>query len=272
MASGPPQSPPGPAGQSSPAGPADWFGAVAADYVRFRLTYPEAFFERFAARAPDRDRVWDCGCGSGQASLALARHFRHVLATDASAAQLAAAAPQERVEYRLASATASGLPSGSVSAVLVAAAVHWFAGPAFDAEVCRVARPGAALAWIGYLPVRMPTPELRQWFDGFYGVTLEPWWPPQRQLVDSAYASLAFPGQEWPFPPDLQIERRWDLPTFLGHLGTWSALQRAREQGVDPLPAAAAQLERLWPEGGRGRLLLVWPFMGRWGRLSPAGP
>ena len=114
----------------------------------------------------------------------------------------------------------------------------------------------------------MPTPELRHWFSCFYGGTLEPWWPPQRQLVDGSYASLPFPGDEWPFPRDLQIERQWDLPTFLGHLGTWSAVQRARAQGLDPLVAAAQDLRPLWPGEGRGRLSLVWPFMGRWGCLD----
>ncbi|MFM7675951.1 MAG: class I SAM-dependent methyltransferase [Synechococcus sp.] len=241
---------------------------MAADYARFRLTYPEVFFERFAARSPDRSRVWDCGCGSGQASLALARQFAEVVATDASAEQLAAAPDHGRVRYHQASATASGLEDQSVSAVLVAAAVHWFAGPTFDAEVRRVARPGAALAWIGYLPMRMPTPELRFWFEAFYGETLGPWWPPQRQLVDSSYASLSFPAEEWPFPRDLQIERQWDLPTFLGHLGTWSAVQRARSQGLDLLGAAAEELRPLWPEQGRAPLRLAWPFMGRWGCLS----
>jgi SAM-dependent methyltransferase len=259
-----------PGQSSSPGAPAAsrWFGAVAGDYARYRLTYPEPFFARFAARCPQRDRVWDCGCGSGQASLALARHFSEVIATDASAEQLAAAAAQERVLYRCASATASGLEPASVSGVMVAAAVHWFAGPAFDAELRRVARPGAAMAWIGYLPVHMPSAALRAWFETFYSDTLAPWWPPERRLVDNAYQDLTFPAEEWPFPDDLAIERHWDLATFLGHLGTWSAVQRAREQGVDPLVEAERDLRALWPRNGAAPIDLTWPFMGRWGRIG----
>ncbi len=246
-------------------GSAQLFGAVAGNYARYRLTYPAAFFERFAASCPERERVWDCGCGNGQASLALAEHFAAVIATDASPEQLAASFPQPRVSYRCAPAQASGLEECSVDGVLVAAAVHWFAGEAFNAEVQRVARPGAVMAWIGYLPVRLPAEPLQRWFDRFYARDLAPWWPQERRWVDASYAGLAFPGREWPFPVDLLIERHWDLATFLGHLGTWSAVQRAREQGWDPVPAAAAELCQIWPGGGTEPLPLAWPFMGRWG-------
>jgi len=66
------------------------------------------------------------------------------------------------------------LEPASVDGVLVAAAVHWFAGEAFNAEVRRVARPGAVMAWIGYLPLRLQQPDLQRQLDHFYGTTLEP--------------------------------------------------------------------------------------------------
>lgn len=72
--------------------PADLFGAVAGAYARYRPTYPDAFLDAFVGQlsgAPPQ--VWDCACGSGQASLALAQRGVRVLATDASAAQLASA-------------------------------------------------------------------------------------------------------------------------------------------------------------------------------------
>ena len=49
---------------------ADLFGAVSVAYGRHRPTYPEAFFEAFAAHLKPASGaaplVWDCGCGSGQ--------------------------------------------------------------------------------------------------------------------------------------------------------------------------------------------------------------
>ena len=244
------------------------FGAVSRAYASHRPTYPAAFFAAFAAHCPGQDSVWDCGCGSGQASLALAEQFQQVWASDASAEQLQQAPAHPRIHYRQAPASASGLAPASVDGVLVAAAVHWFAGEAFNAEVRRVARDGAAMAWIGYLPLQLAAAELQACLDQFYGITLEPWWPAERQWVDQRYAGLPFPGEEWPFPDQLWIERHWNLSDLLGYLGTWSAVERARQQGLDPLTPLGADLLALWPDQGRQRLLVRWPFMGRWGRIS----
>jgi len=241
---------------------------VAADYAAFRPTYPPAFFAAFASHCAARNVVWDCGCGNGQAALDLAAQFARVEASDASAAQLAQAVRHPRIRYRQAPAHASGLAGASVDGVLVAAAIHWFAGAEFSAEVRRVARPGAAMAWIGYLPLQLDCAPLQALLDRFYNEDLAPWWPPQRQLVDRAYADLEFPGRECPFPRGLWIERQWDLARLLGYLGTWSAVQAAREQGVEPLAELGRELAGHWPEQGATPLLLRWPFMGRWGRIG----
>jgi SAM-dependent methyltransferase len=248
------------------------FGAVAAAYARHRLTYPASFFELLLQHLPADPLVWDCGCGSGQASLDLADRGARVIATDASAAQLAAAQPHPRITYRQAPAEASSLATASVDGVLVAAAVHWFAGETFNSEVRRVSKPGAVLAWIGYLPLRLAEPGLQAVLDGFHNGTLAPWWPAERRWVEQSYAGLAFPGEDWLFPPGLWIERRWTLAELLAHIGTWSAVQRSREAGTDPLPTLAAELTPLWPDQGAGVLRVRWPFMGRWGRVRPAGP
>ncbi|MEY2643466.1 MAG: hypothetical protein RLZZ611_115 [Cyanobacteriota bacterium] len=247
----------------------DLFGAVAAAYAQHRPTYPAAWFGRFAARCGHRRRVWDCGCGNGQASLALAEVFDEVVATDASPNQIEEAIAHPRIRYSCAPASASGLPAGSVDAVLVAQAVHWFAGEAFNAEVLRVARPGAVLAWIGYLTPQLPDPELQERFDRFYGDTLQPWWAPERDWVDRRYAGLPFPGQEWPFPDDLQIERHWSLEAFLNYLATWSAVESAQRHGEHVLAGLEQELISQWPEQGQRPLLIRWPLMGRWGPIHP---
>jgi SAM-dependent methyltransferase len=251
------------------ADPAGLFGAVSSAYARHRPTYPEAFMDAFRERlqpaAEEPPLVWDCGCGSGQAALALAQRGVRVIATDPSAAQLTAATAHPLINCRQASAEASGLAAGSVEGVMVATAVHWFAGQAFNAEVRRVCRPGAVMAWIGYLPLLLPDPALQQTFDRFYSVTLEPWWPPQRRWVDQSYAGLPFPGVEWSFPADLWIERSWDLPQLLGYLGTWSAVQAARQAGQELLAPLATELAKIWPGSSGTAVPLRWPFMGRWG-------
>jgi len=103
-------------------------------------------FAWLAGVVPALDAVWDCGCGSGQASVALAAHFKVVHATDVAAEQIAAAKPHLRVRYSVAPAEHCGLPDASVDLVTVAQALHWFDVDAFYAEARRVARPGALIA------------------------------------------------------------------------------------------------------------------------------
>ncbi len=248
------------------------FGAVAAAYARHRITYPAAFYGDFLARLPANPLVWDCGCGSGQASVDLAAAGARVIATDASAAQLAVASPHPRIRYQQADATASGLADASLDGVLVAAAVHWFAGEPFNAEVRRVCKAGAVMAWIGYLPLLLPNARLQTPLDAFHNGTLAPWWPAERQWVERSYAGLVFPGEEWPFPTGLWIERHWSLNELIAHIGTWSAVQRSREAGSDPLPALQAELIALWPAAGTTPLTVRWPFMGRWGQVRSTRP
>ena len=248
------------------------FGAVATAYARHRLTYPKAFFTAFRRHLRAEPLVWDCGCGNGQASLDLAALGIRVLATDASAAQLAAAPTHPGITYRQATATASGLEPVSIDGVLVAAAVHWFAGEAFNTEVRRVVKPGALMAWIGYLPLLLPEPPLQALITDFHTRILAPWWPAERRWVEQSYGGLVFPGEEWPFPHDLWIERHWNLAELIAHIGTWSAVQRCREAGTDPLPPLATAFTPLWPEQGESALLVRWPFMGRWGAVRPAAP
>src|SRR2546426_10335114 len=56
----------------------------------------------------------------------LADRFARVIATDASAEQIAQAAPHPKVGYRCAPAETSGLPNGAVDLAVAAQAVHWF--------------------------------------------------------------------------------------------------------------------------------------------------
>src|SRR5216117_1205307 len=67
------------------------FSTVAREYASFRPGYPPELFAWLARVSPACDAVWDCGCGSGQASTALAEHFTVVYATDIASEQIAAA-------------------------------------------------------------------------------------------------------------------------------------------------------------------------------------
>ena len=53
----------------------DHFSQLAASYAQFRPQYPGALYDWIAAQCAARERAWDCACGSGQATLALAELY-----------------------------------------------------------------------------------------------------------------------------------------------------------------------------------------------------
>src|SRR5690349_11550527 len=103
----------------------DDFSRQAPEYQRYRPHYPDALFAYLARVAPGQTLALDCGTGNGQAATGLAAHFAAVIATDASARQIANAEPHPRVTYRVAPANQSGLADHSVDLITVAQALHW---------------------------------------------------------------------------------------------------------------------------------------------------
>lgn len=242
----------------------DHFSDLAQDYARFRPHYPDRLFAALAALAPAHGRAWDCATGNGQAARGLAPWFAEVIATDASAAQLAAASGPAHVGFAVAPAEASGLPAASVDLILVAQAAHWFDLPAFYAEAARVLRPGGVLALLTYSGVRI-NPALDPLLRDFHHGLLGPYWPPERAHVERDYRDLPFPWPELPFPPQ-EMTAAWTLDQLIGYLGTWSATRAYREaRGEDPLPPLRARLLPAWGDPGRPRAVR-WPLPLRIGR------
>ena len=112
----------------------DHFSAVAADYASARPEYPDALYAWIAQAAPARGRVWEAGCGSGQATRGLARRFNRVHATDPSAAQVAQAVGPANAAFAVEPGERCSLPDASADAACVAQALHWFDRHAFFAE------------------------------------------------------------------------------------------------------------------------------------------
>lgn len=240
----------------------DHFSHASDDYRRWRPLYPPAMFAWLASLAPGREAAWDCATGNGQAAGGLAAHFARVVATDASAAQVAEAEPFANVEYRVAPAEASGLPDSSVQMVTVAQALHWFDVDRFHAEVRRVLVPGGIVAEWGY-GLALIDDGIGAVVRHFSEVTIGAHWPPERALVEEGYATLPFPFERIDAPP-FAMTARWDLPRFLAYLGTWSGLARCRRAtGSDPLPALESKLRTMW--GDREREVR-WPLALRAGR------
>lgn len=230
---------------NSDGGFADHFSAHADAYAAYRPTYPVALVDYLAELAPRTGLAWEAGCGSGQLSAALAERFDRVIAMDASAEQLARAAPHPRIEFRRARAEDSGLPAarGTESAAndgpsgadlaVAAQAAHWFDIEGYYAEVRRVTAPDAAIAFVSYGPTCI-APDIDPIVEQFRVGTLAPHWAPQRRHVEDGYRSLPFPFAEVE-PPELEMRVEWRLSDVLAYVRTWSALrslQRSQRQSL----------------------------------------
>lgn len=245
----------------------DHFSRDSSAYAAWRPRYPRELFAWLASAAPGRSLAWDAGTGNGQAAVALAEYFARVVATDPSASQLANAAPHPRVEYRQA-AEAAGLDSSSADLVTVAQALHWFDRDRFWVEARRVLRPGGVVAVWCYELQRI-TPEVDRVVEEFYHETVGPYWTPERRLVEQGYRTVEFPFQEFEVPV-FAMAADWSVEQELGYLGTWSAVNRMRDQtGQDPVAMVAPLLRTAWPDGAR--LRVEWPLSVRAGRVETAG-
>jgi SAM-dependent methyltransferase len=246
----------------------DHFSAVAADYAQARPEYPPSLFAWIASVAPARRLAWDAGCGSGQASRALAAHFDRVFATDPSAAQVAAATAPANVAFAVEPGERCSLGDASADAACVAQALHWFDRAAWFAECERVLAPGGVLVAWGYQDIQAP-PGLEDAFVAFHAAIAGDW-PAERADVDAGYA-----GYAWPFeplaPPALALEADWPLARLLGYLSSYSATRRHRVRtGDDPVARFAPAIAAAWGDAAATQRLR-WPLFvharrkpGRW--------
>lgn len=245
---------------------ADHFSAHAAQYARFRPDYPPALFTWLRRIVTQHRLAWDCATGNGQAAVALAEHFDSVVATDGSAAQLAAATPHPRVRYVCATAERSGLRSASADIVTVAQALHWLDLARFYREVNRVVVRGGTIAVWSYGQVRVE-PRIDEVVDTLYRETIGSYWPSERAHVDNGYRDLAFPFEPIR-SPSFEMARQWTLDQLLGYIGTWSAVQRYRRaNGGAELGDFAARLAARWGDPSTTRQV-NWPLLVRAGRVG----
>ncbi len=236
----------------------DHFSGHAAEYAKFRPHYPDELFEHLASISPRHELAWDCATGNGQAAVGLARHFEKVIATDASAQQIESAEPDKRISYRVAPAEASGIDSASVDLILVAQALHWFDLDRFFTEAKRVLKDDGVLAISSYKVLEI-TPEIDVIIWKFYRETTGPFWPPERDLVETDYKDIQLPFPELPHR-QFEMRTRWNLNQLLGYLRTWSATQRfIAARGFDPVDSLAEELGTVWknPEEVRE---IKWPL------------
>ena len=237
----------------------DYFSTASDAYKRFRPRYPAELYEYLASVAPATGLAWDCGCGNGQAAVALASRFHEVIASDASAAQIAQAQPAPNLEYRVSPAEQIGAEDSSLDLITVAQAIHWFDHQRFFAEVDRTLKPGGILAAWGYQLLYTDT-GLDPVIAHFHSQKVGPYWPPERALLDEGYTRITFPYPREKTPAFF-MRTRWRFSHLLGYLNTWSAVkQYEKALGSNPIEEEFPALMAAWGNVGAEKDI-YWPLI-----------
>jgi SAM-dependent methyltransferase len=187
------------------------FGHAAEAYERGRPGYAEAALD--ALELPPDALVLDLAAGTGKLTRQLVSRFARVLAVeplDEMRAVLARVVPE--AEALPGSADAIPLPDGSVDAVFVGEAFHWFASDDVLREIARVLRPRGILAILfnqvdGDFEPKLPD----AFWDAYHDLAIQ---KPPEHTVSTGLWRAPFPG---PFDP--LTEARYPNPVELDRDG-----------------------------------------------------
>jgi SAM-dependent methyltransferase len=219
----------------------DNFSGHAADYARYRPTYPHELITQLASMAPAQQLAWDCATGNGQVAAMLSPLFEQVVATDISEPQLRNAVQLPNIHYRVEQAEQSSLADQSADLIVVAQAVHWFDFDRFYHEVSRVLKPDGIIAVIGY-DLLTTHPALDKVIQHFYSDVLGTYWDSERSYLDEGYRTIPFPFQELELP-HYSSSYTWAPDELLHYLNTWSAVKHyEKKQGHNPVQQMEKQL------------------------------
>lgn len=243
----------------------DNFSNISDQYAKFRPTYPQTIYDFIYPLLSQRDSAWDCGTGTGQVALELARDFETVYATDISAQQLEKAPPADNIIYSVQQAEQTHFPTDSFDLITVAQAIHWFDFDKFNQEVQRVGRANSIIALFGYELLNI-TPEIDHIIKVLYTEIVGPYWDPERRHIEQRYQSIPFPYRELETPDIVNI-KLWSIDNVLGYLHTWSAVQHfEKAKGNNPVQLIEQELRQAW--GATEMRKVNFPIIFKVGRIK----
>lgn len=227
----------------------DLFSKQSDLYARYRPTYPKELYEYIFSFVKEKNIVWDCATGNGQAAVVLADHFKKVIATDISAAQIEKAIHKENIEYLVCSAESTPFEENTFDLVTVAQAYHWIKWSEFKKEVTRVCKPGAIIAVWMYYNHNTGDERITRLVHDFYENVTKPYWDYERKYVEEKYSTVEFDYELLPAKTFESI-LEWKREDLIGYISSWSAIQKfIKDNGHSPVPIIEEEIKKLWPEG-----------------------
>ncbi|KAM9851170.1 putative methyltransferase [Aulostomus maculatus] len=213
----------------------------AASYWKYRISPSDGLIQKMLEflekqKGGPFQLAVDVGCGSGQGTVLLAKHFASVVGTDVSAAQLELALKHNQeanITYRQCVAEELPFADSSVDLVTAMSAFHWFDRPRFLREAHRVLKPRGCLALLNYtIDMELSRPDccpdtINQVCKEFYAA-LQPYRSPHLgsssiELYREAYASISYSEKEW--QECVLVRRSMPLSSYMGMVETFSSYQ-----------------------------------------------
>lgn len=230
------------------------------------LLTPKELFEYLSDLASNRNLVWDCATGNGQAARGLIDYFESVYATDPSEEQLKNSIAHPKITYKIEKAESTTLDAKSVDLITVAQAMHWFDFDMFFSEVKRVLKPKGIIAiWTYGLP--KISAEIDQLTLHFQTDVVGEFWQKENQFVSEEYKTIPFPFKEIE-TPSFKFQKKITLQDLKGLFYSWSATQRYQDKnGTDPLLEIDKELLKLWSESEYNKLA-TWNIFLRVGSVA----
>ena len=198
---------------------------AAPDYRRFRPPVPAPVVRRLVGAAARRDHALDVGCGTGQVTFALSRHFTSVIGADSDEAMLSearrAALDQvvHGVQFRQSRAPELGGIAGTFDLITFCRSFHWMDRPATLARIrgllhrsSRVAIMGDGTFWTGETSWEKALKALIQSYLGEQrrGAYQTPLTSHEDELLRAGYAIVS--------NDRFRFDRKWTVSEALGCL------------------------------------------------------
>jgi hypothetical protein len=226
----------------------DLFSKQAGDYAKYRPFYPKELFDHILQFVEEKNIAWDCATGNGQAALALAPHFKKVIATDISEKQLALAKPHANIQYQISQAEHTNFPGNYFDLITVAQAYHWFKFEAFEKEVRRVAKKNAVIAVWGYNLFSTNDVAINALIKKIYTEIVGPFWDAERKYIDDNFKTVPFNFSPLPSKAFF-IKTEWSKTDVVGYLNSWSAVQHfITAKKYDPVDDIINDLDLHWKD------------------------